>query len=336
MRKEILLTFDYELFLGSKSGTAESCMLLPTQRILKVLGECNAKAIFFVDTTYLWKLKKESNHNSKHIETYEKIKNQILEISQSHYVYLHIHPHWIDAEFDTDANQWNLSNADKFTVSNLSIEEREKILFECFEILRECSKQPIEGYRAGGLFIQPFSDIKPFFERTKIKYEFSVYKGFKSLHQNMQCDFTHAPDQHIYNFEDDVCEMKTNGSFTQYSISNFEMAGLNRIINSLYYRYMIRKPMSSAYGQGKGAQHVLANNEKHTSVLSTVHETFSVELMNLWKNKLYLNYLKSNHYLHFLSHPKLTSDMNLEALSHFLKKASEKYQLEFDFKRFKH
>jgi hypothetical protein len=333
--REILLTFDYELFLGSKSGLAEDCILKPSKRILETLEKHQAKAIFFVDTTYLWKLRKDVNANPSHLQTFEKIKKQILEISKSHYVYLHMHPHWIDATFEPDTLQWNLTNANKFTIHNLDTSERNSLLKECYEILTECSEQAVEGYRAGGLFIQPFTDIKDFFIESGITYEFSVYKGFQSVHQHMKCDFSNAPNEHIYPFEDDICEVNTNGRFTQFSISNFEMSGMNRIVNSIYYRYIMRQSASKPYGTGKGAQHVLSNNEKHTSVMDTVHETFSVELMNLWKNRMYLSYLKQHEYLHFLSHPKLISETNLNALDSFLTHAKKYYQVEFDFKKFK-
>jgi hypothetical protein len=200
--------------------------------------------------------------------------------------------------------------------------------------LQSASSTPVEGYRAGGLFIQPFSDIKSFFETCKLQYEFSVYKGFTSIHDTMKCDFSQAPDSTIYRFEEDVCKESKEGKFTQFSISNFEMKGISRVINSIYYRYIIRQPKSKRYGKGQGARHVLSNNEKHVSMWDTVNESFSVELMNPWKNTLYANYLKTHTYLHFLSHPKLVSEMNLESLDAFLSQAKKKYEVEFDFKKF--
>ena len=61
--KQILLTFDFELFLGSRSGTVDNCLIKPTQELMKVLVPNNLSAIFFVDTLYLHRLKKESEQN---------------------------------------------------------------------------------------------------------------------------------------------------------------------------------------------------------------------------------------------------------------------------------
>ncbi|MBK7667512.1 MAG: hypothetical protein IPJ32_09355 [Sphingobacteriaceae bacterium] len=52
--RNLLFTFDYELFLGKRSGTVENCILKPTDKILELFSKYKVtKAIFFVDTTYL-------------------------------------------------------------------------------------------------------------------------------------------------------------------------------------------------------------------------------------------------------------------------------------------
>jgi hypothetical protein len=53
MKKNSIITFYYEVFLGHKTGTIETCVIKPTQLILEILHGNNAKAIFFVDATWL-------------------------------------------------------------------------------------------------------------------------------------------------------------------------------------------------------------------------------------------------------------------------------------------
>ena len=59
--KTILLTFDYELFLGvrnTSSGAVEDCLIEPSNWILEVLSKHKiTDAVFFVDTLHLVKLK---------------------------------------------------------------------------------------------------------------------------------------------------------------------------------------------------------------------------------------------------------------------------------------
>ena len=64
MKKKILLTFDYELFLGAKSGSVDNCLIVPTDMLLDVMERHQTKAIFFVDTTYIMRMCEWANSNS--------------------------------------------------------------------------------------------------------------------------------------------------------------------------------------------------------------------------------------------------------------------------------
>ena len=61
--KNLLITFDYELFLGRRSGRPLDCMLEPTKLLLDKLKLYGAKAVFFVDCTYLCRLKEQGKTN---------------------------------------------------------------------------------------------------------------------------------------------------------------------------------------------------------------------------------------------------------------------------------
>jgi hypothetical protein len=76
--KNLLITFDYELFLGMRSGQPEDCMLQPTSALLAILGQYKTKAIFFVDTTYLCKLKSLSGKHEKCARDLKNISEQVL------------------------------------------------------------------------------------------------------------------------------------------------------------------------------------------------------------------------------------------------------------------
>src|ERR1700752_3016553 len=107
--KKVLLTFDYELFLGKKSGSVENCLLLPTESILNILDKYKIPSVFFVDATYLLKLKELKDSYTNVASDYAKIVAQIRKmISGGHDVYLHLHPHWKDAQYLPEINQWKL------------------------------------------------------------------------------------------------------------------------------------------------------------------------------------------------------------------------------------
>ena len=55
--KKILITFDYELFLGEKSGKVYDCLIAPTEKILRIFEKYNSiKCIFFIDTVYIQRM----------------------------------------------------------------------------------------------------------------------------------------------------------------------------------------------------------------------------------------------------------------------------------------
>src|ERR1700739_3552615 len=100
-KKNILFTFDYELFLGKKSGSVNRCVLEPTQKLLAIFSEYKISgAIFFVDTTWLIRLKEVAFNNSAAKKDFEKIVEQLRDVvSRGHYVFPHLHPHWINASY---------------------------------------------------------------------------------------------------------------------------------------------------------------------------------------------------------------------------------------------
>ena len=52
----IYLTYDYELFFGSPTGSAEKCIIEPTEEIRKIAKDTGVKMVFFVDVGYLIRL----------------------------------------------------------------------------------------------------------------------------------------------------------------------------------------------------------------------------------------------------------------------------------------
>ncbi|MEO8762224.1 MAG: hypothetical protein ABI388_11860, partial [Bacteroidia bacterium] len=171
--KHLLLTFDYELFLGSKSGSTKNCILLPTSKILEILETYQIKnAIFFVDTTYLLRLKEIDNKEAQ--LDFKKISEQLIEMKNNgHYIFPHLHPHWLDAKYIEKDNHWDLSDTKKYSFSSLSAEEKSQIFTDSIKLLTEIvGPQEVLGYRAGGWCIQPFSDFELYFKKHNIQYDF--------------------------------------------------------------------------------------------------------------------------------------------------------------------
>jgi hypothetical protein len=333
MNKKLIVTFDYELFLGSESGHVLDALIKPTNLILDVLKKHKQKSIFFVDATYLYKLEGVMGKYHQARTDYNLIKGQIKSIiDEGHYVYLHIHPHWINAIYNTEKNTWDLSNTDLYSFSKLSEEQKIMIFNSSYKSLTKIdSRIQIDGFRAGGLYIQPFECFIGFLKSFSIKNEFSVLPGYISNQKSISFDFSKSTTNDFYNFEKDVVLEKEDGTFTAFPISVFKMNLLQRLINSFWYRFILLTNQKRPMAEGKGTSFPISFCQKN---FFESYETFSIELMNKVKLAFYLQYLKKNQYLHFISHPKLVNTYQMQMFDLFLGKVSKKYKIISDYKKF--
>ena len=105
MPKLVLFTFDYELFLGKRSGNVKDCLIEPTSKILSLLNQYGLKGIFFIDTIYLCRLRDISSEFKPAEHDYSSIREQLQQIvQQGHYIFPHIHGHWLDGEYLPEKN----------------------------------------------------------------------------------------------------------------------------------------------------------------------------------------------------------------------------------------
>lgn len=339
--KKILFTFDYELFLGSKSGSVQKCLIEPTNELLKLFDKYKIKnTIFFVDTSYLMRLKNEENENCK--KDFDSISNQLtILVNKGHYVFPHIHPHWLDAIYLSEINQWSLSNFSKYRFYSTSLNEKEKLFSESLKILNDIlskGNKPfvINGYRAGGWSIQPFSDFEPFFEQFGIYNEFSVVPGFKNLAEAQYFDFTTASLKPFYKFDINPCIESEIGKYTEYTISTLIITPRMYWLGKFFGKYLWKTGQRSM-GDGSGLVIKDSSNSKGKKEFlgSENREMISVELLTKVKIPSYKKFLKTNDYMHFISHPKMLSMHNIKSFDSFLKFSCNNFELETDFSNFK-
>jgi len=296
--------------------------VLEILEFLKITG-----AIFFVDTTYLIRLKSSNNENCK--LDFEKIKKQIKEIKNAgHYVFPHLHPHWLDAKYLPDINQWDLSDTEKYSFSSLEKEEKQFVFSQSIKILEEIiGEQNDWGYRAGGWCIQPFADFKPFFEEYKIKYEFSVLKGYSCVSDFQNFNFMKAPEKKFYKFSDDVLIEDPNGLYTQMPISNIKRSLITKIFNNIFIKFLYKKGITN-YGDGLSTSSASVKESKSGNT-----EMASIELLTIINITDYIKKVEKMEFLHFISHPKMLNPHNLNCLDVFLKKILAKHEITTDFKK---
>jgi len=339
--RNILFTFDYELFLGARSGTVEKCLIEPTNLLIDLFDKYSIKStIFFVDTTYLIRLEQEQSEACK--KDLEAIKKQLRTLIQNgHYVFPHIHPHWMDAKYDSTINEWSLNDYSKYRFHHTSEKDRGVLFGESIRLLEEIikpinSNYKINGYRAGGWSLQPFEDFLPYFKKYNISNEFSVVPGFKNLSEAQYFDFTDCPKKDIYNFDINPVIEQDNGSFREFTISTLEITSALKLKSKVWGKYLWKTGQRSI---GKGSGLVIKDesvtNKKSDFLGSKNKEMISVELLTKVKLPYYKRFIDNSAYMHFISHPKMLSYHNIKTLESFLKHVSNRFVLSTDFAQLK-
>jgi peptidoglycan/xylan/chitin deacetylase (PgdA/CDA1 family) len=215
----IFLTYDYELFFGSATGSVEKCMIEPTDELLQIAKNYAVKMVFFVDVGYLIKLSEFMPNNPTLQNDNAKVRKQLTQImAEGHDIQLHIHPHW-EKSFYADG-KWNIITENAYKLSDFSDEEIKRIVTTYKSYLDDIIGYKTTAFRAGGWCIQPFHRLKDIFKELEIKFDSSVFPGGKFSSSEYAYDFTKAPHQSSYHFSDDECKEDTNGYFREYPISS--------------------------------------------------------------------------------------------------------------------
>jgi hypothetical protein len=313
-------------------------MITPTARLLSVLDQYGARSVFFVDMLYVCRLSEIADKYPRAAEDLRLIKRQIVELAnRGHYVYNHLHPHWLDAKYLEGENQWDLSNTSKYSFLALTESEREMVFEKTMSLLKDILKgsrnQPVpDGFRAGGLYIQPFSIFKPYFKKYGIKYDFSVFIGVKGQldDQSNVFDFS-IVKENSYRFSNEVEKKNSEGEFFEFAMRPLTMPFFIRLWNGLLHRIFLLRNDYRKYGDGIAFRNKVFRSQW---IPGASVETFSVELLNELKLPLYITEANDSDYLHLLSHPKLISEYNLKMFNHFLNKVTSSQDIVFDFAEF--
>lgn len=241
MKKKVILSFDYELFFGERSGTVQKTLIEPTNQLLDAMDSVGFKGNFFVDWQMLKYLKAEGTERTD--ADYALIENQLKDmIKRGHRIELHIHPHWVDAKYNGDGT-WDFSEFRHYSLNTFTEEEIVDMFKEGATLLTGIAGQVEPDYklcafRAGGWAVQPFDKIKKGLETVDIHIDSSVMPGVHIICDNSECNFFEAPikKEGWYRFSNDVCMEDIQGKFMEIPISRAKPGLLRRIVFRLVNR----------------------------------------------------------------------------------------------------
>lgn len=321
--KKIVLTFDYELFLF-ESGNIYNCIIQPVLRILKKLEECDIKAVFFIDSLFIYKLKKLNLNDD-----FKAIKENIHHILKNgHQVELHLHTHWADAIYDFKNEIWNLSNQSKYRFFDLSESDQNKYFDLAYSTLKKICKEydtayKISCFRAGGLCIQPFEIFIKFFKKYKIKYECSVAPNMKSDSKPHKYNFENYLNKDPYFFKTDPIKKTHSGQFIECPINYYEINFFEKLLGRVAY---VKKKNTSIFGNGKGISPIKTKKNK-LNIFSSKKYFFSLDEPH--NTSTLIKKIKANNekVITILSHPKLMSERSIYTLSNLANEKSFSFDL---------
>ena len=213
---QIHLSFDYELFFGTSSGSADNSILKPTQNLISLANKHQVPFIFFIDAGYLWQLKNH-DHINQCKKDYGRIAQQLIELKTlGHEIALHIHPHWEESFYIE--NSWKI-NTTRYKLADFNDDEIDRIITKYHHAISDIIQTPCKSYRAGGWCIQPFLAIKQALVKNNIFVDSTIYnQGFHSSKAHSY-DFTNAPIKDEWHFENDPCIENSKGIFKEIPIT---------------------------------------------------------------------------------------------------------------------
>src|SRR5450631_3026398 len=324
-KKLLLITFDYELFLGEQSGTVEKCLIEPTDRLLDSLGKYGFKAVFFIDTVYLFRLNEAATTYSSAKDDLEAITKQLVKVVESgHEIHPHIHPHWIDAVYHPESNQWSLKQKRYYSFASIPEMQRTELFERSVKLIRSVldsakQNQSVDSYRAGGWSIQPFQNFRPLFTRFHISNEWSVIPGKYQISDAHRFDFREAPvTEPVYRFSDDPCRKDENGPFREWTISSLKMNRFEKWIDFKISGLLQRLGKRPAY-KGTGVNSVIREEGDKYCPGPGKRVVASFEGLNPFTLRKYISSIRYADYFQFISHPKLITPYEFGMVDKFFR-----------------
>lgn len=318
-KRTLLLTYDYELFLG-RSGSVDNCLIKPTNELMKVMKNHGAHGTFFVDTVYLLRVKEENYAD------YKKVERQLLDLlTEGHRIELHLHPHWVDANYNSVENQWYFDNFRYYRVGSCPEDLIDSLFAQSVELLSgicfqvDSNYKPF-AYRAGGWCIEPFAAFSRLFKQYGIAVDSSVLPMQYSDDSVQGLDYRSITSNDAYRFSESPLKPDEKGMFIEIPVTSFKLSIINIIKHRL--NMSLKKGDYTIMGDGKSSL-ALNRESKKQSLLHTLRTKMAEPQ---WKSLAFegasyeypASYYKISPLYTSITHPKLVSKNSLNEMNRVL------------------
>lgn len=335
-KKDLCLTFDYELCLGKSSGTVDNCLIKPTCILAEIIEKHNVEAIFFVDALYLYKLRLQPSAAAQ--RDYKKISAQLLYLFElGIQIELHIHPHWLEAEYNDVQNIWFFPSHRHYRLHSLSNKKPSSIWskYGCIK----CAKLELEKiihevdnsyeptiFRAGGWCLEPFDQIADALSQNKVFVDSSTAHNFFLKSSSHDVNFNNLPQNASWFFDTDIRQENEEGRFKTMAIANHSISLLKYRAYKLWDIFLSKnKETKKVYGDG---QAVIVSKSKQSvfvpfSLLLNTDTLTAKMMMRI--SKSFVHKMKFKHGVDkiiTIGHPKFVSKYCAKEIELFIEQLS--------------
>jgi hypothetical protein len=219
----VVITLDYEIYFGARSGTAERTLLEPTEALMRLARRHAVPLVFFVDAMWLLRLREEAPRHAALMAEHYRVSQQLEHLVRAgHELQLHIHPHWQDTAWTDTGWKMDLS---RYRIHAFSDAEIHDMVSRCTQALRALAgKHAVRAFRAGGWCIQPFERLRQPLLDAGIRIDSTVFRGGSQHSDSHDYDFTEAPALSRWHFENDPLQAQAGGSFLEVPIASHRVS----------------------------------------------------------------------------------------------------------------
>jgi len=220
-----LLTLDYEVFFGPRTGSVERCLLEPVAALAALAERHRAQLVFFVDAGFLLRMRAEIGRTPQLRADHDAVCRQVEALARAgHEIQLHIHPHWEDARFEGGAWQVGLEH---YALQSFPPARIAEIVREYAGVLRELAGDASAfAYRAGGWLVRPFEPIRPALLANDVRIDSTVFAGGRRGGAVQSFDFRAAPAKSRWHFDRDPLREASGGPFLEVPIASCRVGPL--------------------------------------------------------------------------------------------------------------
>jgi hypothetical protein len=333
-RITLLITADYELFLGRNFVGHDEVLFGPTEQLMRRCEGLDVGVTFFADVCSVWA------HRKSGLDDFaDKFETQMCEaLRRGHDVQLHLHPHWLESTWRD--NQWRVAT-DRMYLSEFGFERGEDsapaIIQRGVDYLHNLLRPTVPDYRcrafrAAGLALQPDERrlIKSLLENG-IKVDSSIAKEMRLQLDTIEIDYRDVPDSaNWYLAPDSGLSTDAGAGLFEIPIATFRCGLATRL------GFLLRRARSVSMRRGAGISRssqqtrwsnlktMLAYNLRYLSgrpLFSLSCDTKGHNLSMLLDG--FDDYLRrhpdsNDVYVAMINHPKLMFDPQFELLEAFI------------------